>query len=263
MTDGGTDGGAGRRGAAAALRRARTLLLDCLLPPDCPLCHQPVDRAGLLCPECFRRIRFIAEPCCRQCGEPFSAPGFGGAGRVCAPCGAAPPPWRQGRAAMIYDEWSRPLILRLKYADRTDLAPVLARHMLRAGAGLLDGADLLVPVPLHRRRLFHRRYNQAALLARATGRLAGLPTIPDLLVRPHPTPPLGRLGATARRDTLRGAIALRPGRAAQVAGQRILLVDDVMTTGATTGECARVLLAAGARSVDVLVAARAPAPPRS
>ncbi|MFT9090681.1 MAG: ComF family protein [Gluconacetobacter sp.] len=243
-------------------RRMAARMLDLLLPPDCPACHQPVDRAGLLCPDCFRAMRFIAEPCCARCGQPFSASAPGGAGRSCAPCLDHPPSWRNGRAAMIYDERSRVLILRLKYADRTDLAPLLARHMVRAGRELLAEADLLVPVPLHRGRLFRRRYNQAGLLAVAIGRIAHLPVVPDALQRVRGTPALARLGAAARQEVLRGAIVARPSRRERLAGRRVILVDDVMTPGATLGACARAVLAAGAVSVDVLVAARASDPAR-
>ncbi|GBQ31712.1 competence protein F [Gluconacetobacter sacchari DSM 12717] len=238
-------------------------MLDLLLPPDCPVCHQPVERAGLLCADCFRSMRFIADPCCAQCGQSFAASAPGGGGRVCAPCLEVPPPWRHGRAALVYDERSRALVLRLKYADRTDLAPLLARHMARAGRDMLENADLLVPVPLHRGRLFHRRYNQAGLLAAAIGRIVRLPVLPDALVRLRGTPPLARLGARARQDVLREAIAARPSRRDGLAGRRIVLVDDVMTTGATLGACARAATAAGAASVDVLVAARAPDPGRA
>jgi ComF family protein len=249
-----------RRVGARLLSRVGAGLLNGLLPPDCPACHQPVERAGLVCADCFRHMRFISDPCCDRCGQPFAGTGFGGAGRICAPCAERPPPWRSARAALVYDEWSRVLVLRLKYADRIDLAPVLAHHMARVGQGLLDRADLLVPVPLHRSRLFHRRYNQAALLAHAVGRIAGVPVLPDALVRARATPPLARLGPASRRDILQGAITIRPSRRTGIENRRIVLVDDVMTTGATTGECARVLCAAGAASVDVLVAARAPDP---
>ncbi|GBQ91872.1 competence protein F [Gluconacetobacter johannae DSM 13595] len=247
-------------GATRVLRRVGSALLDTLLPPDCPSCHGDVDRAGHFCPACFRQLTFIADPCCTRCGQPFVSASFGGTRMICAPCEEAPPPWRAGRAALVYDDWSRCLVLGLKYGDRTELAPILATHMGRIGQSLLARADIVVPVPLHRGRLFRRRYNQAALLAWALARQAGIAVGPDLLVRVRSTAPLARLGRAARRDVLRGAIAIRPRRRDAIANRHVVLVDDVMTTGATLGECTRVLLAAGAASVDVLVAARAPAP---
>jgi ComF family protein len=159
-----------------------------------------------------------------------------------------------------YDAQGRRLILPFKHADRTEIASVLAPHMVRAGRALLHDADLLVPVPLHRARLFHRRYNQAALLAKAVGRLAGRPCLPDALLRSRATASLGEKSAAERAVEVAGAFAVRPSRVASLAGRRILLVDDVMTSGATANACAAVLLAAGAGSVDVLVAARVPDP---
>ncbi len=168
--------------------------------------------------------------------------------------------FQRARAALRYDAQGRRLILPFKHADRTELAAVLAPHMARAGAVLLREADLLVPVPLHRGRLFQRRYNQAALLAKAVGRIAGRPCLPDALVRQRATASLGEKSAAERAAEVAGAFAVRPSRAAQVAGKRVLLIDDVMTSGATANACAAVLLAAGATSVDVLVAARVPDP---
>ena len=168
--------------------------------------------------------------------------------------------FRRARAALRYDEAARQLILPFKHADRVELSGVLAAYMLRAGAELLAAADVLVPVPLHRARLLQRRYNQAALLARALGRAAGRPVMLDALVRVRGTASLGAKSAEERAAVLAGAIDIRPSRTAGIAGRSVLLVDDVMTSGATANACAAVLLAAGATAVDVLAAARVPAP---
>jgi ComF family protein len=240
--------------------RAGRALLDLLLPPHCVACDATVDAPGLLCAECFRRTGFITEPFCVRCGVPFATAALGGAEQLCPGCRAAPPVFHRARAALRYDAQGRRLILPFKHADRTELAAVLAPHMARAGAALLREADLLVPVPLHRRRLFRRRYNQAALLAKAVGRIVGRTCVPDALLRRRATASLGEKSAAERAAEVDGAFAMRPSRAGRVAGKRVLLVDDVMTSGATANACAAVLLAAGATSVDVLVAARVPDP---
>lgn len=164
---------------------------------------------------------------------------------------------------MLYDERSRRIILPLKHADRPELATALGGLMARAGAALLDEADLLVPVPLHPARLRARRYNQAALLAQAIGRRRGIPVAVDALVRLIATPPLGELSALRRAEVTADAFALRRGRGHRISGRCVVLIDDVLTSGATSGACTRTLLAAGATQVDVLVAARVPDPRRS
>ncbi len=235
-------------------------LLDLLLPPQCVACDAPVDAPGLLCADCFRRTGFITEPFCARCGVPFANAALGGSEQLCPGCRAAPPVFQRARAALRYDAQGRRLILPFKHADRAELAAVLAPHMARAGAVLLREADLLVPVPLHRWRLFHRRYNQAALLAKAVGRIAKRPCVVDALVRLRATASLGEKSAVDRATEVAGAFAVRASRAVRLAGRRVLLVDDVMTSGATANACATVLLAAGATSVDVLAAARVPDP---
>ncbi len=231
---------------------AGRLALDFLLPPLCLTCDIPVAQPGLLCAECFRATAFITEPCCVGCGVPFAAPGEG----LCAECRADPPPWERARAAVLYDGQARRLVLPLKYGDRPEMARGLAAMMYRAGLRLVREADVLVPVPLHRARLIGRRYNQAAMLAQAVARLGGRVAVLDALLRTRRTAPLASLPAAARAAEMRDAIAMRPTRRGAIAGRRVLLVDDVLTSGATARACTRALLAAGAAAVDVLVAAR-------
>ena len=242
---------AGRWGLGAA----RTVL-DTLLPAHCLTCEALVEGPGQFCPDCFRTASFITAPLCLSCGVPFVHAPHGT--MVCDACAIDPPPWGEARAALAYDAQSRRLVLGFKHGDRTELAAALARMMARAGAALLGRAEVLVPVPLHRRRLLARRFNQSALLARALGRLAGVPVAADALRRVRATAPLGELSAGARARMLDGAIAVR--RPAGVAGRHVLLVDDVLTSGATARACTAALLAAGAAGVDVLVAARVRSP---
>ena len=242
------------------LRRGVRVVLDLLLPPQCALCETAVEHPGQLCAACFARTGFISEPCCVRCGVPFAVAGQGGALQLCPACRDTPPLYAEARAALRYDRQARQLILPFKHADRIELARVLAPHMARAGAALLRRAELLVPVPLHRGRLFHRRYNQAALLAQALSRISGRSAVVDALVRVRPTVPLGDFSPGERAATVAGAFAVRPRRAVGLAGKRVLLIDDVMTSGATANACAAVLLAAGVAAVDVLVAARVPDP---
>jgi len=234
-------------------------VLDALLPPHCLTCDSPVEAQGTLCAGCFGGLHALTAPLCRHCGVPFLHAGQAGPGGACPACLARPPAFATARAALRYDEGAKRLLLPFKHADRTELAAPLAARMARAGAALLARAEVVAPVPLHWRRLLSRRYNQAALLAGVLAREAGRPHIPDLLRRTRPTPALGDRGREERAALLDGAFAL--GRAAPaIAGRRVLLVDDVMTSGATADACARALLAAGAAAVDVLAAARVPDP---
>ncbi|WP_404379698.1 double zinc ribbon domain-containing protein [Caenispirillum salinarum] len=237
------------------LRTASRAVLDALLPPRCLACGTLVAEPGALCAECFGGVEFLVDPVCNSCGDPFELPMEPGA--LCAACIDAPPPWRRARAVFEYDGVARDLILRFKHADRTDSAPAFARWMMRAARPLVEDADLIAPVPLHRGRLMKRRYNQAALLARQLDRLGGVPAgrfAPNLLLRARKTPPQEGMGRAARRRNVRSAFVLSDPDS--VGGRVVLLVDDVMTTGATVGECARVLRQAGAAAVDVVTLAR-------
>jgi ComF family protein len=239
------------------LRRASGRVLDVLLPPRCLACEGEVAEQGTLCAACFTGLSPITAPFCAQCGVPFA---HAERAALCPRCETRPPAFATARAALRYDAGAKRLILPFKHADRTELAWPLARQMARAGAELLARADVIVPVPAHWRRLLGRRYDQAALLARALGRIADRPVAPDLLRRARRTPPLADKGAAERAITVQGAFALARDGAARVAGRRVLLVDDVVTSGATTEACALVLLEAGAAAVEVLAAARVPDP---
>lgn len=244
----------------ALLRRTGRLLLDAVLPPRCLGCGCVVAEPATLCAACWSGLRFLSDPQCRACGLPFDYDR--GEAALCGACLRRPPPWERARAALAYDEASRGMILRFKHADRTDAAPAFAGWMGRAGAALLAESDLIVPVPLHRLRLFTRRYNQSALLAQALGRAGGIEVLPDLLLRRRRTPSQGRLSVLQRRRNVAGAFALHSRHTALLPGRRVLLVDDVLTSGATAAACAKVLLRGGAARVELLTLARVlrPAP---
>lgn len=249
-------GGAGERLLAAlpVMRRAGAHVLSLLLPWRCIACGASVEGPGALCPECWSGIAFIAPPLCACCGYPF--PYEVGASALCASCTAHPPQFERARAVFVYDAASRGPLLAFKHADRTDAAPAFAQWLRRAGTELLADDPLIVPVPLHRTRLMVRRYNQSAELARALAAASGAVCVPDLLLRTRRTPSQGGLSASGRRRNVQGAFALRPGTAARVQGRRMLLIDDVFTTGATVDACARALRRAGSGPVDVLTLAR-------
>jgi ComF family protein len=244
----------------ASFSRLGGAVLDALLPPHCLTCDNPVEQQGTLCATCWRDLHLLTPPFCACCGVPFLHAGQAGPGGLCPACLERRPVYHVARAAVRYDEGAKRLLLPFKHADRTDLAAALAGQMARAAPDLLARADLLAPVPLHWRRLVARRYNQAALLSGALARHGRKPWIPDLLRRTRPTPSLGERGAAERALLVEGAFAVRAAARARIAGRRVLLVDDVMTSGATVEACAEALLAAGAQAVDVLAAARVPDP---
>ncbi len=243
---------------SASFGRLAVSALDLLLPPRCLACGGLVGEAHSLCTDCWRSVAFITPPLCACCGYPFEFDA--GSGALCGACTHDPPPWARARAAFRYDDASRALILAFKYRDRTDAAKAYARWLVRAGNELLTQADVLVPVPLHWSRLFSRRYNQAALLAAGVSKLSGVPHLATALRRRRWTRSQTGLDAEGRRRNVRAAFAVPARQVRRLEGRRIVLVDDVLTTGATVGGCIAALKKAGAASVDVLTLARVVAP---
>lgn len=229
--------------------------LNLVYPPSCLACHAAVGACGTLCPDCWVRIVWIERPYCERLGTPFAHDL--GRGLLSPEAMASPPVWSRARAVAAFgDGPARQLVHRLKYGDRMELARHLGVWMARAGAELLESADILIPVPLHRRRLAIRRFNQAAELAKAVSNVCGVPWAAGVLERIRPTPPQVGLSRSQRATNMQGAFHVPVGRRIMIEGRRVLLVDDVLTSGATTNAAARVLRRAGAADVDLLTFAR-------
>ena len=245
------------RGALNACRSSWKLVsrlaLDIALPTLCVACREPVDGEGV-CAACWAKLSFIAPPFCPRLGIPFVYDP--GPELLSMEAIANPPAYARARAAVRYDDVARTLVHALKYQDRTDLAPAMGRWMARAGRELLAEADVLVPVPLHWRRAWGRRYNQSGALARVIERQAGVRLACEALRRVRPTEQQIGLSRSQRASNVQGAFKVASDRGADIQGRRVVLVDDVLTSGATADACARALLRARAASVDVLVFAR-------
>jgi ComF family protein len=225
-------------------------------------CGALTDRLHALCGSCWRALTFLAPPWCDCCGKPFDTapfPAGGNSKALCGACLARPPAYDSARAALAYDEASRSLILAFKHGDRTDAGPALARLM---GRVCEFPVDLAVPVPLTRWRLWRRRYNQAALLAATLARDLSVEVVPGALVRRPGTPRQAGLDAAARRRNVAGSIAVDPAVKPRINGARVMLVDDVYTTGATVDVAAKALRKTGAQAVHVVTLARVDRPAR-
>lgn len=227
---------------------------DLLFPPICTGCGIGVSQPSALCPACWSRLRFIERPYCDILCLPFSFDQ--GEGIVSAEAIADPPPFEKLRAVVLYDDIARQLVSSLKYRDRLDLVPLMATWMMRAGREIVEASDLVIPVPLHKRRLWQRQFNQSAEIARFLAKRSDLEFAPAALERIKPTKKQVGLGRNQRRDNVRGAFTVSQDRRDQVLGKTVLLVDDVFTTGSTVSSATKALKRAGAAAVNVLTFAR-------
>jgi ComF family protein len=232
----------------ALIRTAARWALDFALPPRCAGCGTIVGDVHSFCPDCWKQVEFLGEGGCSTCGLPLHATEQ----KTCGACLARPPRIARTRAAVTYDELSRSLAIRLKYGRKVAIARTMARYMAPLVSG--EGERLLVPVPLHRTRLWSRGFNQSALVARELSRRLGIVTDPLALARTRRTPPLKGMSPLQRRKTVAGAFRVRD--KAAVAGKTVILVDDVLTTGSTADACARTLKRAGAARVELVSWAR-------
>ena len=239
---------------ATLLGRAIGMMIGVVYPPTCVACQAATAEAHALCAACWSRLRLIERPYCERLGTPF--PVDWGAGLLSPAALADPPVFRRARAVALYDDTARALVHRLKYGDRLELARALGRMMARAGAELLAEADVIVPVPLHPWRLWRRRFNQAMALAAAVSRTSGVPCDPFLLARVKRTRSQVGLTKAQRQENLQGAFRVPVVAGPRLKGRRVLLLDDVLTTGSTANAASRALLRGGASTVDVLTFAR-------
>lgn len=233
--------------------------VDLVLPPRCPVSGDAVEAQGMVSPAIWKETSFIAEPFCACCGVPFAVAlpdNVENKALLCSECLADPPPFRMARAALRYDGAGRDLVLAFKHGDKTHSALSFTPWLLRAGAPFLEDADALVPVPLHRWRLLRRRYNQACIMVKYVSAQTGLKVLPDGLQRLRATVSQGKMNARQRDENVRSAFSVPERHRNNIYGKKIVLVDDVYTTGATVRACAKTLLKAGAERVDVLTLAR-------
>jgi ComF family protein len=237
------------------INTARNILIQCVdtvLPPRCVVSGDMVDKQGMIAGSAWAKLNFLAPPLCVQCGIPFDFEVESGV--KCSACLDRPPPFETARAALKYDEHSRDMILGFKHADKTFAVRAFIPWLMRAGEGMLEEADLLVPVPLHYRRMIARRYNQSAIIAQSLSKASRIPADVDAIKRIRATKVQGFMKAAERHKNVKAAFSLNP--KADVKGKTIILIDDVFTTGATAKECTKTLLKGGAAKVHILTLAR-------
>ena len=229
-------------------------VIDIILPPRCPVMGDLVGSQGTVSPTFWAELNFIQNPMCTCCGLPFATSEADGT--LCGQCITDPPPFQLARSALYYDDASTRLILPFKHGDRTLLAPLLAQWLLQAGGDTVRDADYIIPVPLHRWRLLKRRYNQAGLLARALSRKINVPWLPHVLQRKKATETQATKNAAQRIDNVRNAFAIPPQYTMSLKSKKVILIDDVYTTGATIKACCKALHKAGVKDILVLTLAR-------
>ncbi|MGB7369801.1 ComF family protein [Erythrobacter sp.] len=241
-------------GVASTIAEGLRPVVDLVYPPRCPLCGDAIAAQGALCVECWNALELPSEPGCASCQRPLAEPADRSA--ICFACTAEPPRHSGIHAASVYNDASRKLVLTYKHGGKIALAPLLGRLVAGRLPAAAENPPLLVPVPLHRWRLWQRGFNQAALLAREIAKTGKGDLLVDALQRHRPTPSLGGLGREAREKVLSGAVRVRPSAQGMLSGRDVVLVDDVLTSGATAKACTAALLDAGAKSVRIACFAR-------
>ena len=236
------------------LKRIVVFIFNVFLPPRCLICDTIVQDRNGLCPKCFSKVNFLTDRCCPVCGRPYTFPIDEGESLVCGKCLTKPPKFNYSRSVFAYDNFSRGLILPLKHTDSTESVPYLANLLYLRGKDLITKSDILVPVPLHWRRLMKRKYNQSGLLVNALSKLCKKPYLSDVLVRVKNTQSQGHKTRKERQENIKDAFAIR--HQEKIKGKTILLVDDVYTTGTTLNECAKLLKENGVKEVNVLTLAK-------
>ena len=230
------------------LKQLGKSLLNLVCPPVCPICREPVDEVHCLCHNCYQKLHFITKPCCHICGRPFEYQGLNNI--VCAACMKKVPSFSMARSILEYDDFSKKLILAFKHGDKTELVPLLIKFLLQADPEIFKDVDLIIPVPLHWTRRLKRKYNQSALLGKELGRQMKIPYSENCLKRIKRTESQGKKKQRDRQKNVKNAFIVSD--AEQIKGLKVLLVDDVMTTGATVNECAGILKKSGVKDVKVI-----------
>ena len=238
-------------------------IIDFVLPPRCIVTGDIVDRQGMLSGSAWAELNFIADPKCMRCGIPFEfIEETDIQDSVCGACMKSPPLYSSARSALIYDNVSRDIILGFKHGDQTQAAPCFVPWLTQAGTKILDKADFLIPVPLHRWRILRRRFNQSALIVQHLSKNTKIPFILNGLKRVRATPTQGYLHANERKKNVKNAFTVPDAVIFQIRHKHIVLIDDVFTTGATVNECTKALLKNGAGTVSILTLARVVKPSR-